>query len=63
MKQYSYSGPVLEFGKCIAQQWTGSTFAPSEAKARCNLTYQFKRQYRKTVNTVISLPGKLTITG
>lgn len=63
MNQYSYDGPVLQFGKCIAQQWKGSTFATSEAKARSNLTYQFKRQYRKTVNTVISLPGKLTITG
>lgn len=59
--QYSYDGPVEEFGKCIAQRWTGTTFATSEKKARSNLAYQFKKAYNKTANTPIRLPGKLTI--
>lgn len=63
MNQYSYDGPVMEFGRCINRQWKGSTYAPSESKARCNLTYQFKKQYRKMVGAKITLPGKLTITG
>ena len=63
MNQYSYDGPVMEFGKCINWRWTGSTYAPSESKARCNLAYQYKKQYRKMTNAKISLPGKLTITG
>ena len=58
-KQYSYEGPVEEFGKCIAQRWVGTTFATSEKKARSNLTYQFKKAHNKTANTSIRLPGKI----
>lgn len=24
MNQYAYNGPVMEFGKCIANNWEGS---------------------------------------
>lgn len=63
MNQYSYDGPVMEFGRCINRQWKGSTYAPSESKARCNLMYQYKKQYRKATDAKITLPGKITITG
>lgn len=56
---YVYNGPVEEFGRCIAQNWSSKTFAPSEKKARCNLIYQFKRQFNKAPNTKITLPGKI----
>lgn len=56
---YTYDGPVMEFGKVVANRWTGGTFAPSEARARSNLTYQFKQQYGRTPNTKITLPGKI----
>lgn len=61
--QYSYDGPVEEFGKCIARKWTATTFAPSESKARSNLTYQFKKQFNKTPSTKITLTGKITKVG
>lgn len=61
MQLYLYDGPVMEFSTCIARRWTASTYAPSEAKARNNLTYQFKKQFNRTPNTKISLPGKVVL--
>lgn len=62
MQKYSYDGPVEEFGKCITNRWQGVTYAISERKARSNLAYQYKRQFKKVTNTKVNLPGKLTIT-
>ena len=59
MFEYSYEGPVMEFDKVIANNWKSSTFAPSEAKARSNLAYQFKKQFGRTPNAKITLPGKI----
>ena len=33
--------------------------AETEAKAKSNLLYQFKKQHNKTVNTKIELAGKI----
>lgn len=33
--------------------------AETEAKARSNLLYQFKKQHNKTANTKIELAGKI----
>lgn len=59
MKQYSYDGPVMEFGRCIATHWKASTSAVSEKKARCNLAYRFKQENKKVPTAKIALPGKL----
>lgn len=59
MNLYTYSGPVMEFDRCIANLWRGSTYALSEKKARSNLTYQFKKSTNRVSNTKISLPGKI----
>lgn len=59
MKQYRYKGPVMEFDRCIANNWEASTYAVSPSKARSNLTYRFKKDHNKSANTKISLPGKL----
>lgn len=59
--KYSYNGPVEVFGKCVDNQWYGSTFAPSEKKARSNLEYQYKKQTGKTAATQVKLPGKITL--
>lgn len=59
MNEYTYSGPVLEFGRVICQNWSGTTTAPSEKKARNNLAYRFKKQYNKTPDCKIELPGKI----
>ena len=55
--RYSYDGPVLEFGKVISNHWSSSTLAPTEKKARSNLTYQFKKQFNKIPSAKITLPG------
>lgn len=59
MKHYVYDGPVMEHERCIANRWQGSTYAVSEAKAKSNLAFQFKKQFNKTPSTKITLPGKI----
>lgn len=57
--KWIYDGPVTCFGKCICQKWHGETIAPTETKARSNLTYQFKRQNGLLPGGRVSLPGSL----
>ena len=59
MNRYSYSGPVMEFDRCVSDNWKGTTYAVSEKKAKSNLAYQFKKQNNRIAATRISLPGKL----
>lgn len=59
MTLYLYDGPVLEFDKIIANRWKGQTYAVSEAKARSNLAFQFKRETGKVPRSKITLPGKV----
>ena len=61
MKLYHYSGPVLEFDKIVSNNWSASTLAESEKKARCNLAYKFKMEHGKIPRSKISIPGKLII--
>ena len=62
MKFYSYDGPVLEFERIVANHWKTSTYAESEAKARCNLAHQFKMQTGREPRSKITIPGKLSTT-
>lgn len=57
--RYTYDGPVLEFGRVIADRWSSSTVAPSLNRARCNLAYQFKKQFNKIASAKITLPGEI----
>lgn len=61
LHKYIYDGPVLKFDTCVTNHWKGETMAPSEQKARSNLTYQFKRQNNLVPGTKITLPGKFTV--
>lgn len=61
MNKYSYSGPVMEFERCVSEHWEGTTYAVSEKKARANLVYRFKQETYRTYNTKISLPGKIVM--
>lgn len=63
MALYSYNGPVLEFDKIVSNHWQAQTYATSEAKARSNLAYQFKKINGKVPKTKITLPGKLVLEG
>lgn len=62
-KSYSYDGPVMEFDRCIAHKWHGTTYAVSEKKARSNLLYRFKKENGKVPTAQIKLPGKITLVG
>lgn len=61
MRLYSYNGPVMEFDRCIANCWVASTYAPSEQKARCNLSYRFKKETNRLSTAKIALPGKIKL--
>ena len=63
MRLYSYDGPVMLFDTCIAHRWRGQTYAVSEAKARTNLIYQFKKETGRVPQTKIYLPGKIILEG
>lgn len=63
MNQYDYEGPVMEFDRCISNNWKETTFAPTEKKAKSNLAYQYKKKHGKIASTKISLPGKVRLVG
>lgn len=59
MQEYRYDGPVMYFEDCVQHRWKASTYATSEAKAKSNLTYRYKKENGLMPNTKITLPGKL----
>ena len=59
MDKYIYEGPIMKFDVCVKNVWKGETMAPTEAKARSNLTYQAKKLCGLVGKTRVSLPGKL----
>lgn len=61
MQKYTYNGPVMIFGRCVASTWYGSTYAISEKKARSNLVYQYKQQAGLAATAKVELPGKITL--
>ena len=63
MTRYIYDGPVVEFGKFIANRWQGETYAVSERRARSNLSHQFKTKHNRLPSAKITLPGKLLVDG
>ena len=63
MALYYYNGPVLEFDRVVTNHWQAQTYATSEAKARANLAYQFKKTNGKVPRTKITLPGKIVVEG
>ena len=63
MTLYSYNGPVMEFDRIVDNHWQGQTYASSEAKARANLAYQYKRETGRVPRTKITLPGKIVKEG
>lgn len=61
MTLYSYEGPVMKFDVCVDHRWKGETLAPSEAKARSNLAYRYKKENGLMPNVRITLPGKINV--
>lgn len=54
-RKYVYKGPVVRFGRVIAESWTGETSAVSEKKAMTNLEYQFKKYAGLAANVNVGL--------
>ena len=44
MQQYQYDGPVMRFDDCVQHRWKATTVAPTEAKAKSNLAYRYKKK-------------------
>lgn len=61
MQQYNYDGPVLRFDDVVLNRWKASTIAPTEAKAKSNLAYRYKKENGLMPNTKITLPGKMSL--
>ncbi len=59
MPLYLYEGPVFEFDRIVANRWRGETYAISEAKARTNLAFQFKKETGRAPRSKITVPGKI----
>lgn len=57
MYRYVYDGPVSESNHLITNNWHGETWANSEAKAKTNLSYQFKKASNKPSMAKITLNG------
>ena len=61
MSKYKYEGPVTSFGRVLAWNWKGETIAESAAKAKSNLSFQFKKANNLVHGSRIELPGKLIV--
>ena len=61
-KMYVYSGPVMQFGRCIGKT-EGKTFATSAKKALSNIAYNYKKQYGLTPSARIELVDKYLSAG
>ena len=58
---YSYRGPVTSFGKVISNNWYGTTYAVTPAKAKTNLMYRFKEETNRVPGAKIEFPGKVIL--
>lgn len=58
---YSYEGPVMIFDNIVTPRWKAQTTAPSEAKARSNLAFQWKKEYGRIAASRVTLPGKINM--
>lgn len=61
MQEYQYNGPVMRFDQCVDYKWKATTIAKSEAKAKSNLIYRYKKENGLALNAKVSLPGKLKL--
>lgn len=57
--KYVYNGTVWVFDECADVRWKGETSAVSKAKARANLTYQWKKEHGYALNAKVSLPDRI----
>ncbi len=58
--QFTYNGPVKSFDNILTSRWKAETNAFSEARARSNLAYRYKKEHGLSESTKITLTGSLT---
>ena len=56
---YKYQGPVHHLDSVLERNWVAYTYASSEAKARNNIAYQYKRITNREPWSQICLPGEI----
>ena len=61
MAKYEFVGAVMRFDKCIAYIKSAETIAPSEAKARSNIAYRWKKENGLSPSEKITLQGRLIL--
>ena len=62
-QKYEFYGHVTDrFSRILCRGWHATTYAPSVAKARSNLTYQFKKSFGLTATAAIQLSGNFVPT-
>lgn len=62
-RYYHYNGPVVAFGKVVANKWSSKTIATSEEKALGNLAYQFKKEAKLLPSARVNLVKKYLTVG
>ncbi len=62
-QKYEFYGHVTDkFSRILCHGWHATTYAPSAAKAKSNLTYQFKKTFGLAAYATIQLSGSFTPT-
>ena len=61
MQLYEYNGSVMVYDRCVESFWKARTMAVSEAAARRNLAFQYKKQTGRTATVPVNLPDKLKL--
>ncbi len=56
---WTYTGPLLQFGRIICDRWSSQTTAETKAKAIANLTYQAKKALNLVSWAKLELDTKL----
>lgn len=59
MNRYLYEGPVMCFKTVVQKHWVAETDAVSKARARANLLFRYKKYTGRSLNSKLSLPGKI----
>lgn len=57
--QFTYDGPVKSFDNILTSHWKAETNAFSEARARSNLAYRYKKEHGMSESAKITLTGSL----
>lgn len=61
MNLYKYTGPVEDiFGNCLDRYFKAETVACSSARAKSNISYQWRKKMHYPTAYPIKLIGKLT---